>query len=193
MKKLMYIYYVLLAFLEGTKFSNLSSIRGRIRKDKNVDIIFNGKSRIFSLEVTGNGKMIINEGVEVRGLYAHLGNGAQITLSQGSFIGKDVKIISYSNILIGKESLISPNVIILDNDHVINSKPIKHSGLNIKETIIGNNCWVGASSIICKGSFLNDGSVLGAMSLLNIKTDKNSLYVGQPARKKRDIGPHEEI
>jgi len=184
---LFYIYYVAIALCQGISFDSIKSIRGRIKKDKNIDLLFKGKARIFDLELTGSGRLIIDEGVEIRSLYAHIGKDATVIISKGAFIGKDVKIICYGNIFIGEESLISPNVIILDNDHTLSDNNIKSSGLSIEDTTIEQYCWVGAGSIVCKGARLSKGSVLGAMSLLNKQTDSDSLYFGQPAIKKRDI------
>ena len=48
------------------------------------------------------------------------------------------------------------------------------------------HCLVGIKSVLLPKAYMNEGSVLGAMSLLNKKTKPWSVYFGSPARRIND-------
>ncbi|WP_202171413.1 DapH/DapD/GlmU-related protein [Bacillus sp. USDA818B3_A] len=45
---------------------------------------------------------------------------------------------------------------------------------------IGDNCWIGAGSIICPGVTIGDNSVIGAGSVVTKDIPANSVAVGNP-------------
>lgn len=51
-----------------------------------------------------------------------------------------------------------------------------------KKTIIGNDVWIGADSIIFSGVNVGDGAVIGAKSLVNKDIPAYAIAVGNPAR-----------
>ncbi len=55
----------------------------------------------------------------------------------------------------------------------------------IKKVRIGNNCTIGAKSVIMPGAVIGDNTIVGAMSLVpkNKVLKPNSVYVGVPARR----------
>jgi acetyltransferase-like isoleucine patch superfamily enzyme len=165
----------------------LSAIKGWIKKDDDVSVTVGRKTRIYDLIITGKGHVEIGENVEIRKMYIHVGENAKLIIDNDCFFGMDVKISCAESIVIGTGTLISPNVIILDNDHNINDVNLKDSGLVSTQTKIGTNCWVGASSVISRGSQLADNSILGALSLLKGNTERASIYVGSPAKFIRHI------
>jgi len=136
--------------------------------------------------MTGYGKVVVDDNVEIRDLYIHIGRGASVRIRGGVFIGKGVKFLIYNKLDIGNDTLISPDVIIVDNDHVRNDLKFKDSGIVSSPIIIGSNTWVGAKSILSKGAKLENDCTLGSLSLLNIQTKPNCLYVGIPARLKKE-------
>jgi len=96
-------------------------------------------------------------------------------------------------ILIKKNTLIGPNVVISDSDfHCVD--PIlripnqrKACFEYDKDIIIGENVWIGMNSIILKGVMIGDNSIIGAGSVVTKDIEKNSIYAGNPARKIRKI------
>ncbi|TOH65196.1 hypothetical protein, partial [Vibrio parahaemolyticus] len=67
----------------------------------------------------------------------HIGEGATIVVKDDVFIGKDCKFLIYKKLIISDRVLISPEVMIIDNNHVINKKVIKTSGLVCSEITVG--------------------------------------------------------
>lgn len=51
-----------------------------------------------------------------------------------------------------------------------------------KTTIIGNDVWIAAGSIIKQGVTIGDGAVIGAMSFVNTDIPENTIYFGSPAK-----------
>jgi len=63
--------------------------------------------------------------------------------------------------------------------------------LHIKRVKLGNNCTIGAKSIVMPGAVIGDGTIVGAMSLVpkNAVLEPNSVYVGIPVRKLKSLKP----
>lgn len=53
--------------------------------------------------------------------------------------------------------------------------------------IIGKNVWIGANTTVLKGVTIGDNTVVGTMSLVNKSLPSNSICVGIPAKKIRDL------
>ncbi len=119
-----------------------------------------------------------------------LDNGATIKVGSGLSVYRNLNIVSKNNktVQIGDECMLARDIMIRNDDgHVILDK-ITGEVLNLPDDIfIGNKVWIGMRSVILKGSKISDGSVVGAMSLVNKKFDEsNILIAGVPAKKIRE-------
>jgi acetyltransferase-like isoleucine patch superfamily enzyme len=89
-------------------------------------------------------------------------------------------------ITIGKDSMIAPNVIIVDSDFHISWPPEmrqQYTGIEVDgEISIGNNCWIGINSIILKGVTIGDNSIIAAGSVVIHNIPADSLAAGTPAK-----------
>ena len=117
-----------------------------------------------TLEVTPKGKLVIEDHVNIT---------------------QNVLLSSNEKIEIGAYTLIGENVSIRDSEHGIE----KGSKIQIQASIskavtIGKDVWIGANTILLKGSYIANHAVIGANSLVNekSKTQKGKVYVGSPIR-----------
>lgn len=99
-------------------------------------------------------------------------------------ISQNVHITSAGNLVIGKSSLILANVFITNIDHdyeEIGKHVVKQEYL-VKDTIIGDNCYIGMGSAIMAGTILGKQCVVGANSVVRGEFPDYCVIVGAPAR-----------
>ena len=110
----------------------------------------------------------------------------------GNHVGLNgTSITSKCCVEIGDETIIGPNVIIVDSDFHNTWPPDSRwetatQGID-GEVKIGRNVWVGMNTIILKGSRIGDNSVIGAGSVVIGDIPANCIAGGNPARFKRDL------
>jgi len=85
--------------------------------------------------------------------------------------------------------LIGPNVTIHSANHIFNdpNKKIIEQGHIAQPVYIEEDCWLGASVIILPGVRISKHCIIGAGSVVTKNTEPFSVYVGNPARKIRDL------
>jgi len=150
------------------------------------DIIFSEYNRVVSV-----GDYIFSRSEKA----AYYGFG------QGTTVYDNVLILG--DVLVGSNCWIGPNTIldgsgglltIGDNTYIsagvqiythLNMPNITLSTVSLKPSTvtIGSNCYLGPSSIVTMGSVMDDGSTLGALSMLNgLHIPQNSIAYGIPAQ-----------
>ena len=73
--------------------------------------------------------------------------------------------------------------------HEISEHPGRRAGRDVAlPIVIGEGTWLGARSTVLPGVHIQAGCVVGAGSLVIGDCDRDSLYVGSPARKVRALG-----
>ena len=102
-------------------------------------------------------------------------DGAKLRVRKGSKckIGNNVLINSnniiacHENVVIGDGVQLSPGVQIYDHDHDFRTE-VGIGSMDYKSApvIIGNNVWIGANSIILRGSVIGDNCVVAAGSII---------------------------
>ncbi len=151
----------------------LRAAKSEIKIGKNVTIVSNSQ-RCSSTSIfaptklrtwTNTSKIIIEDGAGL--------NGASICARS-------------KTILIGKNTMIGPNVTIVDSDfHRV--WPAENRGFDpgIEEdadVVIGKNVWIGTQAIILKGTRIGDNSVIGAGSVVRGEIPANVLAAGVPVK-----------
>ena len=96
----------------------------------------------------------------------------------------DVLLTTRGGLKIGDRSLIGYRTQILTANHEIPGKEsrIADSGHKYSSVCIGEDCWVGANSVILPGVSIGKGSVIGAGSVVTKDIEEYSVAVGCPAR-----------
>lgn len=96
------------------------------------------------------------------------------------------RIIAYSRITIGENSLIGAGCLICDSD--MHEVPLgSGKDIRISPVVIGARVFVGANATILKGVTVGDGAVIGANSVVTSDIPPNMLAAGNPARPIRRV------
>lgn len=105
----------------------------------------------------------------------------------GTFINYDCWFDLADDIFIGENCNIAMNVHFVNATHEMGDKT-RRAGRGITKPInIGSGSWIGADSIIMPGVCIGTGCIIGAGSLVLHDTDDNSIYIGRPAQKYKQI------
>lgn len=76
-------------------------------------------------------------------------------------------IVCFDRITIGEGAEFGPSVYIYDHDHQFSREfGADPDAFSTAPVVIGKNVWIGAGSIILKGTTIGDGSVIGAGSVI---------------------------
>ena len=119
--------------------------------------------------------------------FATLGTGE---IHLGNHVGLNgTTIFSRRKVTIGDNTMIAPNVIIMDhNGH--KPWPAAERWTMVDdpaEILIGRDVWIGMSCIILKGVKIGDGAIIAAGSVVISDVDAASLYAGNPAKKIKSL------
>lgn len=109
----------------------------------------------------------------------------KIRIGNGTQIGRDFVISSINEISIGSNCLFSYRVSVFDHDHKVTNirlHPMKSGLTKGKKIIIGNDCFIGANTVITKGVKLGNHCIVGANSVVTKTFPDNSIIAGNPAK-----------
>ena len=91
-------------------------------------------------------------------------------------------ILDVAKVTIGDNCMFGPNIQIYTATHPLEFKA-RNSGLEYAKPIsIGNNVWVGGSSIICPGVTIGNNVVIGAGSVVTKNFPDDVAIAGNPAK-----------
>lgn len=112
------------------------------------------------------------------------GENGRITICDDVAIAQNVHITAGANLIVGKSSTILANVFITDIDHdyqELNVHILKQKNI-IKDTRIGENCFIGIGSAIQAGTILGKQCIVGANSVVRGHYDDYTVLAGVPAK-----------
>lgn len=100
-------------------------------------------------------------------------NKGCVIIGNNCFFNDNCSISCQKQITIGNNVICGQNVMFFDNDHDYKNNL---NGYLCDDIIIGNNVWIGANSIILKGTTIGNNSVIAAGSVVKGNIENNSLY-----------------
>lgn len=66
---------------------------------------------------------------------------------------------------------------IYDNDHAVKNGKVSDNQYITSEVKIGSNVWIGAGTVILKGTTIEDNCIIGAGSVVKGTVEKGSIFV----------------
>lgn len=118
-------------------------------------------------------KFKMRDGAKIRvrkGAYCVIGNNSSINCNN--------MIACRERIEIGDNVMLSPNVQIYDHDHdfrVVGG--VKAGKYRTNPVKIGNNVWIGANTVILRGTEIGDNCVIGAGCVVKGSIPANSTFI----------------
>lgn len=158
--------------------SILKSLLLSIRKNVKIKIYRHLKKNCH-IEIDNKSMLICDKGLYLEDnswLIAH--DGGKIIIGNNVSLNRNTICCSRQKIEIKNNVSIGPNVCIYDHDHDFDGKG-KKEGFKKSEITIGNNVWIGAGSIILRGTVIGDNTIVGAGSIVKGIVPANSIIINK--------------
>lgn len=122
-------------------------------------------------------KMRSNSHIRVRGK-GRLEIGNDVSLNYGDMI------VCHESIKIGNNVQLSPNVLIYDHDHDFRAKDgLKKLLYKTTPVEIGNDVWIGANTVILRGTKIGNNVVIAAGSVVKGVVEDDTVFVQKREKK----------
>lgn len=108
--------------------------------------------------------------------------GGRLVIGDNVFLGQGVIIVCTNCINIGSNSLLAEYVVVRDQDHAYNVRPIRVAGFSSSPVEIGDDVWIGAKVSVLRGASIGSGSIIGAHSLVKTSIPSFVMAAGAPAK-----------
>lgn len=111
-------------------------------------------------------------------------DNSSIIFEENVSIGQNFHITSGSKLIIGRNTVIAENVMITNIDHEYQEidKEILKQPLIIKDTKVGENCFIGYGAVIQAGTILGKHCIVGSNAVVRGEFPDYSVIVGMPAK-----------
>ncbi len=113
---------------------------------------------------------------------AFFGGGREISIGDNSAIGLNARISG--PLEIGNDVMMGPNVSIYTQNHETENiyKPMRLQTAPKEKVTIGNDCWIGANSVILPGVTIGNGVIVGAGAVVTKSVPDFAVVGGVPAK-----------
>lgn len=136
-------------------------------------------SPLTEITLDKDGTLQIGERFKMRdGAKIRVRSGAVCKIGKNTSVNCNNLIVCHEKITIGNDVQFSPNVQIYDHDHDFRVKGgIKAGKYRTAPIEIGNNVWIGANTVILRGTKIGNNAVIAAGSIVKGNVPDESVYV----------------
>ena len=156
------LFFIKLFHPKSLKYNLFSRIRRgvEIRLDKTSSISL------------GKG-VLINSGTVVSAT-----DGGTLIIGVNVGLNNNTMLFCHQKVVIGENTIMGPGVFIYDHDHCFDKTVgVKRNDFKTSPVIIGKNCWIGAGSIILRGSIIGDNCLVAAGSVVRGTYEPGSVVI----------------
>lgn len=111
-------------------------------------------------------------------------NGPVIRIGSSTYINRNTMLDGALRLEVGERCLLGPFCYVTDHDH---GGAENRSELRCAETVIEDDCWLGAHVTVLKGVRIGRGSTIGAGSVVTKSVPPGSVAFGNPAVVRRSL------
>ncbi|PJK16913.1 maltose O-acetyltransferase [Chryseomicrobium excrementi] len=172
-----YLHAIFYIFCNSVKFTSLKLLHINSFKFHYLNFI----SPLTNIQLSKESKLTFGENLKIRsGVKIHLRKAAKITIGDNTFINYNSMIVSHEQIIIGRNVQIGPNVMIFDHDHDFRSENgVSDMKYKTDPIQIGDNVWIGANSVILRGTKIGENTVVGAGAIIKGEYEKNAIILNK--------------
>ncbi|CAI3260078.1 acyltransferase [Enterococcus cecorum] len=136
-------------------------------------------SPLTEITLDNGGKLEIGEKFKMRdGAKIRVRKGASCKIGRNTSVNCNNMIACRERIIIGNDVQFSPNVQIYDHDHDFRAEGgVKAGKYKTGSIEIGNNVWIGANTIILRGTKIGDNAVIAAGSIVKGEVPTGAVIV----------------
>lgn len=139
--------------------------------------LINVVSPFTKISLEKGGELTLGKPARIRsGTKLQVRKGAKLTIGDNTFINHNCYIYCHLKITIGKDVQIGPQVFIYDHDHDYLAG-LKKEQYICSEVVMGDHVWVGANTIILRGTKIGNNCVIGAGSVIKGEFPDNSIII----------------
>ncbi len=137
-----------------------------------------------SLSVAREGSIDIGSNCELRSFACLEADTGRIVLGDGCSVNPFCSLNGYGGLQIGSDVRIASHSVILSSTHRFDDidTPIRSQGMEAKPTVIGDDVWIGAHSIVVGGVRIGSHSIIGAGAVVLGDIPAFAVAAGVPAR-----------
>lgn len=111
--------------------------------------------------------------------------GGRLEIGSGCVFNRGTVIVCADNITIGEKTAFGPNVMVYDHDHDTERTVENEFAYNKSPITIGKWVWIGANTVILRGSVIGDGCVIGAGSVIKGTYAPNTVIIQERTTRTR--------
>lgn len=113
--------------------------------------------------------------------------GTNIILGEKVFFNFNCVLLDVATITVGSRTLVGPNVQMYAATHPVDYAE-RAAGLEYgKPIVIGEDVWIGGSTVICPGVSIGNRSIIGAGSVVTKDIPADVIAAGNPCRLIREL------
>lgn len=130
------------------------------------------------IDLSASSMINFGSGLRTRGRCSFNVQGTgKLSFGDGVFLNSGCQFNCRLSITVGDNCEFGPNVLVYDHDHIFRGGVPVDGEFACDDVKIGFNCWIGAGTIILKGTNIGDGCIVAAGSVVKGDIPDGSVYV----------------